>query len=84
MLATAYLLLLFITNLPTLAISESLASNLGLRTRRLVASTISNYSLATTSSSLTTIASTRSRGTCTGPPSTLLGVPAPVVVTDLE
>ena len=84
MLTIAYLLLLFITNLPTLAISESLASNLGLRTRRLVVSTISNYSLATTSSSLTIIASTRSRETYIGPPSTPLGVLVPVVVTDLE
>ena len=84
MLATAYLLLLFIANPPTLAISEFLASNLGLRTYRLVVSTISNHFLATTSSSLTTITSIGSRGTYTGPPSTPLGVPAPVVVTDLE
>ena len=84
MLTTAYLLLLFITNPPTLVISESLASNLGLRTYRLVVSTISNYFLATTSSSFTTIVSIRSKGTYIGPSSTLLGVPAPVIVTDLE
>ena len=51
---------------------------------RLVLSTISNYSLATTSSSFIIIASITSRRTYIGPSSIPLEVLVLVVVTDLE
>ena len=85
MLATAYLSSLFLSDLPTLENSESSGINLGLRTHGLAASTITNRSLATTSSSSsTTMVSTRSRGACTGPSSTPLVVAAPAVDTEPE
>ena len=81
MLAIAYLLLLFLSKLPTLEILESLGINLGLRTYRIVVSTIDNRSIATTLSSSITIVSIRSRGTYIDPSSTSLVVAALVVAT---